>query len=58
MNLSMYVLEYKLNTSFLRFLNLVIIIKDNNMSFHVQKWLDNSNGWLDIPSKKEAKKKE
>ena len=30
----------------------------DNMSFHVQKWPDNSNGWLDIPSKKEAKKKE
>ena len=30
----------------------------DNMSFHVQKWLDISNGWLDIPSKKEANKKE
>ena len=29
-----------------------------NMSFHVQKWLDISNGWLDVPSKKEANKKE
>ena len=28
-----------------------------NMSFHVQKWPDISNGWSDIPSKKEAKKK-
>ena len=28
------------------------------MSFHVQKWPDISNGWSDIPSKKEAKKKE
>ena len=27
------------------------------MSFHVKKWLDISNGWSDIPSKKEAKKK-
>ena len=27
------------------------------MSFHVQKWPDISNGWSDIPSKKEAKKK-
>ena len=25
------------------------------MSFHVQKWPDISNGWSDIPSKKEAK---
>ena len=24
------------------------------MSFHVQKWPDSSNGWSDIPSKKEA----
>ena len=29
-----------------------------NMSFHVQKWPDISNGWLDVPSKKEANKKE
>ena len=28
-----------------------------NMSFHVQKWPDISNGWSDIPSKKEANKK-
>ena len=28
-----------------------------NMSFHVQKWQDISNGWLDVPSKKEANKK-
>ena len=28
------------------------------MSFHVQTWPDISNGWSDIPSKKEAKKKE
>ena len=28
------------------------------MSFHVQKWPDISNGWLDVPSKKEANKKE
>ena len=28
------------------------------MTFHVQKRLDNSNGWSDIPSKKEAKKLE
>ena len=28
-----------------------------NMSFHVQKWPDISNGWSDIQSKKEAKKK-
>ena len=28
------------------------------MTFHVQKWPDNSKGWLDIPSQKEAKKKE
>ena len=27
------------------------------MYFHVQKWPDISNGWSDIPSKKEAKKK-
>ena len=27
------------------------------MSFHVQKWPDISNGWSDIPSKKEANKK-
>ena len=27
------------------------------MSFHVQKWLDISNGGSDIPSKKEANKK-
>ena len=27
------------------------------MSFHVQKWPDISNGWLDIPSEKEANKK-
>ena len=27
-----------------------------NMSFHVQKWQDIS--WLDVPSKKEANKKE
>ena len=32
--------------------------QDNIMSFHVQKWPDISNGWSDIPSKKEAKKKE
>ena len=30
----------------------------DNMSFHVQKWPDISNGWSDKPSKKEAKKKE
>ena len=30
----------------------------DNMSFHVQKCLDISNDWLDIPSKKEARKKE
>ena len=30
----------------------------DNMSFHVQKWPDISNDWSDIPSKKEAKKKE
>ena len=29
-----------------------------NMSFHVQKWPDISNGWLDVPSKEEANKKE
>ena len=29
-----------------------------NKSFHVQKWPDNSKGWSDIPSQKEAKKKE
>ena len=29
-----------------------------NMSFHVRKWPDISNCWSDIPSKKEAKKKE
>ena len=29
-----------------------------NMSFHVQKWPDISNSWLDEPSKKEANKKE
>ena len=28
-----------------------------NMSFHVQKWPDISNGGSDIPSKKEANKK-
>ena len=28
-----------------------------NMFFHVQKWPDISNGWSDIPSKKEANKK-
>ena len=28
-----------------------------NMSFRVQKWPDISNGWLDVPSKKEANKK-
>ena len=28
-----------------------------NMSFHVQKWPDISNGWSDIPSEKEANKK-
>ena len=28
-----------------------------NMSFHAQKWPDISNGWSDIPSKKEANKK-
>ena len=28
------------------------------MSFHVRKGPDNSNGWQDIPSEKEAKKKE
>ena len=28
-----------------------------NMSFHVQKWPDISNGWSDIPSKKEANKR-
>ena len=28
------------------------------MSFHVQKWPDILNCWSDIPSKKEAKKKE
>ena len=28
-----------------------------NKSFHVQKWPDVSNGWSDIPSKKEAKKR-
>ena len=28
-----------------------------NMSFHVQKWQDISNVWLDVPSKKEANKK-
>ena len=27
------------------------------MSFHVQKWPDILNGWSDIRSKKEAKKK-
>ena len=27
------------------------------MSFHVQKWRDISNGWSDIPSKKEANEK-
>ena len=27
------------------------------MSFHVQNWPDISNGWSDIPSKKEANKK-
>ena len=27
------------------------------MSFHVQKWQVISNGWLDVPSKKEANKK-
>ena len=26
------------------------------MSFHVKKGPDNSNGWQDIPSEKEAKK--
>ena len=30
----------------------------NNMSFHVQKWPDISNGWSDIPSNKEKGKKE
>ena len=28
------------------------------MSFHVQKWPDITNGWSDIRSKNEAKKKE
>ena len=28
-----------------------------NMSFHVQKWADISNGWSDIPREKEANKK-
>ena len=28
------------------------------MSFHVQKWPDISNGWSDIPSKKEANEEE
>ena len=28
-----------------------------NMTFHVQKWPDISNGWSDIPSEKEANKK-
>ena len=30
-------------------------LEDNNMSFHVQKWLDVSNGWLDISSRNRTK---
>ena len=43
MNLSMYALEYKLNTSFSRFLNLVIIIMVSTSFFLIQPC---SNFWF------------